>query len=212
MFCSRCIEFKIILVIEKYIVCKSPKKGKFLKELFDELTENTEIERKCENYKKKISINELYFYDNKKVIEVLYSFIAEELSSRIKECKFCSEKEVIYASMRHGEYFEEDDDIEGIVNDYDTSIEVSEFIEEEFMIESIDKIIQSMYYPCKKCATSSRHSEETPEFFSNISRIYTQEAMDEFNERFYIEIENIEKKIDLLAGELTMEELVDLKN
>ena len=69
-----------------------------------------------------------------------------------------------------------------------------------------------MYCPCKKCATSSRHSKETPEFFSNISRIYTQEGMSEFNERFYIEIENIEKKIDLLVGELTMEELVDLKN
>ena len=212
MICTRCDEFKIILAVEEYIVRSAPEKGNFLEKLFDELSLKQEVESICRNCGNKISKSESYF-DDDELMERLYHFIGEQLTSKIEGCQFCAQPSEIFTSMRHGGHFDEEDDVEGMIDDLDTSIKVGEFIYDQFGLDSIDEIVKSMY--CPKCGFGSgpNYDEKTYySFFDDFSEIYTQESLDEFDERFYGEIEEIEKEVSLLANELTMEELVDLKD
>ncbi len=212
MICTRCDEFKIILAVEEYIVRSAPEKGNFLEKLFDELSLKQEVESICRNCGNKISKSESYF-DDDELMERLYHFIGEQLTSKIEGCQFCSVPAERKAEIRHGGLLEKEDDVEGMIDDLDTSIEVGEFIYDQFGLDSIDEIVKSMY--CPKCCFGSgpNYDEKTNHsFFDDFSEIYTQESLDEFDERFYGEIEEIEKEVSLLANELTMEELVDLKD
>lgn len=212
MICTRCDEFKIILAVEEYIVRSAPEKGNFLEKLFDELSLKQEVESICRNCGNKISKSESYF-DDDELMERLYHFIGEQLTSKIEGCQFCSVPAERKAEIRHGGLLEKEDDVEGMIDDLDTSIEVGKFIYDQFGLDSIDEIVKSMY--CPKCCFGSgpNYDEKTNHsFFDDFSEIYTQESLDEFDERFYGEIEEIEKEVSLLANELTMEELVDLKD
>ncbi|WP_061910926.1 RES family NAD+ phosphorylase [Streptococcus cristatus] len=198
--------------MEEYIVRSAPEKGNFLEKLFDELSLKQEVESICRNCGNKISKSESYF-DDDELMERLYHFIGEQLTSKIEGCQFCSVPAERKAEIRHGGLLEKEDDVEGMIDDLDTSIEVGEFIYDQFGLDSIDEIVKSMY--CPKCCFGSgpNYDEKTNHsFFDDFSEIYTQESLDEFDERFYGEIEEIEKEVSLLANELTMEELVDLKD
>lgn len=206
MICTRCDEFKKILSVEEYIVRSTPERGDFLEELFDELSVSQEVESICRNCGNKISKSESYFDENDELMERLYHFIGEQLTSKIEGCQFCSQPSEIFTSMRHGGFFDEEDDVEGMIEDLDTSIEVGEFIYEQFGLGSIDEIVKSMY--CPVCGFGSGVDYDMKidnDYFDEFSEIYTKESLDEFDERFYGEIERIEKEVSLLANELTME-------
>ncbi|MBS5882466.1 MAG: RES domain-containing protein [Lachnoanaerobaculum sp.] len=211
MICTRCDEFKIILAVEEYIVRSTPKKGDFLEELFDKLSINQEVESICRNCGNKISKSEFYFDDDDELMKRLYHFIGEQLTSKIKGCECCSQPAEVLSSIRR--YFDEEDDVGDMIDDLDTSIEVGEFIYDQFGLDSIDEIVKSMYCPVCSFGSGPNYDEKIDYgFFDECSGIYTKESLDEFDERFYGKIEEIEKEVSLLANELTMEELVDLKD
>lgn len=213
MICSRCEDFKIFLAVEEYIVRSNPQKGKFLEELFKGLSVSSEEECICKNCGNLISKSESYFEDKDELMTRLYHFIGEELTSKIEGCQFCSQPAEIFTSMRHGGFFEEDDDVEGMIDDLNTSIEVRDFIEDHFGIESIDEIVHSIHCPVCGFGSGPDYDEKIDhDFFDEFSEIYTKESLDEFDERFYGEIEEIEKEVSLLANELTMKELICLKD
>lgn len=213
MICSRCEDFKIFLAVEEYIVRSNPQKGKFLEDLFEELSVSQEVECICKNCRNIISKSESYFEDKDELMVRLYHFIGEELTSKIEGCQSCSQPSEIFTSMRHGGFFDEEDDVEGMIDDLDTSIEVGEFIYDQFGLDSIDEIVKSMHCPVCGYGSGFNYDEKIDhDFFDEFWEIYTKESLDEFDERFYGEIEEIEKEVSLLANELTMEELVDLKD
>lgn len=213
MICSRCEDFKIFLAVEEYIVRSNPKKGKRLEKLFEELSVSQEVECICQNCGNIISKSESYFEDKDKLMVRLYHFIGDELTSKIKGCECCSEPEEIFNGMRHGGFFDEEDDVEGMIEGLDTSIEVGDFIVNHFGIDPVDEIVHSMH--CPDCGFGSGYDYDEKidyDSFNEYFKIYTKESLEEFDERFYGEIEEIEKEVSLLANKLTMEELVDLKD
>lgn len=213
MICSRCEEFKIFLAVEEYIVRSNPQKGNFLEGLIEELSISSEEECICKNCGNLISKSESYFEDKEELMTRLYHFIGKELTDKIKGCERCSEPAEIFTSIQHGGYFEEEDDVKGMIDDLDTSIEVRDFIEDHFGIDPIDEIVHSIQCPVCGFGSGPDYDEKIDhDFFDEFSEIYTKESLDEFYERFYGEIEEIEKEVSLLASELTMEELVGLKN
>lgn len=224
MICPRCKEFDVLLAVENYIIKNSPEKGLFLEKFFKELATNSKVEIICQNCENKISKYEYYFDENEedddeyedydyKLMQKLYHFIAKELTKKIVGCEYCSQPAEIFTSMRHGGYFEEEDDVYGMIGFMDTSIEIGDFITNYFVIDPIDEIIESMYCPVCGYGSGIDYSLKQDNGTLNVySEIYTQETLEEFDEKFYGKIKNIEDKVDLLADQLTMEELIKLKN
>lgn len=213
MICARCSEFGDLLAVEEYIIRSAPEKGIILEEFFDSIACGANIGIVCQGCGNHISKTESYFDDENEYKEPLYHFIAEEVTSKIVACSSCSYPDQIFISMRHGGYFDEDDDIDGMINELDTSEELGEFIYDQFGIDAVDEIFQSVYCPkCGKGTGEDYDAKTDYGIFDEFTTIYTQEDLDEFDQRFYGDIANVGNEVNLLADQLTMEELVNLKN
>lgn len=210
MICPRCEEFKKMLLVEKYIVISEPKKAIFLEKFFDELSTKQSVKSKCKNCGEVISNNELYFDEHDKFTRKLDVFIGEELTSKIVACEFCSYPSEISASMRHGGWFETEDNVDDMIEHFDTAIDVEEFIYNQFGLEYDDIIAKSMY--CQNCKNGSGVDYDEKinyGYFDKFSKIHTEDTLGEFDNRFY---GFLNEEVSLLADELTIEELVELKN
>lgn len=210
MICPRCEEFKKMLLVEKYIVISEPKKAIFLEKFFDELSTKQSVKSKCKNCGEVISNNELYFDEHDKFTRKLDVFIGEELTSKIEACEFCSYPSEISASMRHGGWFETEDNVDDMIEHFDTAIDVEEFIYNQFGLEYDDIIAKSMHCPNCKNGSGVDYDEKIDyQKFNEFSKIHTKDTLDEFDKRFY----GVgSEEVNLLADELTIEELVELKN
>lgn len=181
-----------------------------MEKFFDELSTKQSVKSKCKNCGEVISNNELYFDEHDKFTRKLDVFIGEELTSKIVACEFCSYPSEISASMRHGGWFETEDNVDDMIEHFDTAIDVEEFIYNQFGLEYDDIIAKSMY--CQNCKNGSGVDYDEKinyGYFDKFSKIHTEDTLGEFDNRFY---GFVNEEVSLLADELTIEELVELKN
>lgn len=211
MLCCNCDEYNFILSIEEYVVREHPKEN-IINFLFDEYSQKCFQDITCESCGTNLVRGESYFPNKMDVINELKNYVISKMNQMIIRCEECSEiKDFCYSFEQN---FEDDESID---TEIDPAKTLSELLNEQFNIDSeseyFESIVENIH--CGNCdnGTGMDHDEKVNHGVLNWStEIYTNFELDEFEEKFYGEKEELRTDISLMAHNFSIEELNDLKN
>ena len=211
MLCCNCDEYNFILSIEEYVVREHPKEN-IINFLFDEYSQKCFQDITCESCGTNLVSGESYFPNKMDVINELKNYVISKMNQMIIRCEECSEiKDFCYSFEQN---FEDDESID---TEIDPAKTLAELLNEQFNIdyesEYFDSIVENIH--CGNCGNGTGVDYENKKdngVFNWDTEVYTNYELDEFEEKFYGEKEELRTDISLMALNFSKEELNDLKN
>lgn len=211
MLCCNCDEYNFILSIEEYVVREHPKEN-IINFLFDEYSQKCFQDITCESCGTNLVSGESYFPNKMDVINELKNYVISKMNQMIIRCEECSEiKDFCYSFEQN---FEDDESID---TEVDPAKTLAELLNEQFNIdyesEYFDSIVENIH--CGNCGNGTGVDYENKKdygVFNWDTEVYTNYELDEFEEKFYGEKEELRTDISLMALNFSKEELNDLKN
>lgn len=211
MLCCNCDEYNFILSIEEYVVREHPKEN-IINFLFDEYSQKCFQDITCESCGTNLVSGESYFPNKMDVINELKNYVISKMNQMIIRCEECSEiKDFCYSFEQN---FEDDESID---TEIDPAKTLAELLNEQFNIdyesEYFDSIVENIH--CGNCGNGTGEDYENKKdygVFNWDTEVYTNYELDEFEEKFYGEKEELRTDISLMALNFSTEELNDLKN
>ena len=211
MLCCNCEEYNFILSIEEYVVREHPKEN-IINFLFDEYSQKCFQDITCESCGTNLVSGESYFPNKMDVINEVQKYVISKMNQMIIRCEECSEiKDFCYSFEQN---FEDDESID---TEIDPAKTLAELLNEQFNIdyesEYFDSIVENIH--CGNCGNGTGVDYENKKdngVFNWDTEVYTNYELDEFEEKFYGEKEELRTDISLMALNFSKEELNDLKN
>lgn len=212
MLCTKCKEYRIILMFEQYIITKKNCDSEKFNEIYENNLELSVDDCICDRCNHEIKKGISYIIDIEDFLDDVYEYFAKEIMNDIHCCQECGEGQDIqniYPGLKSC-YYDEEDDPEQMFAEMDTASTIEEIINDFF--NDFDSFIESHYeeivrhMQCPKCNNGSgTDMVEKMDFgeFDLSSEVYTENDIKQFNHNFYgDEIQSIDIELSEIAKNL----------